>query len=107
VSLDTLLEQVATSASYALVESYGGDRTTCRWRTFATARPGSRSATTAKSWRWSMVARRGCWCPPVSVEERQVGARDPAGDQDEPGFWESLGYHHYGDPWQEQRFWGD
>jgi DMSO/TMAO reductase YedYZ molybdopterin-dependent catalytic subunit len=28
-------------------------------------------------------------------------------DQDEPGFWESLGYHHYGDPWQEQRFWGD
>jgi DMSO/TMAO reductase YedYZ molybdopterin-dependent catalytic subunit len=29
------------------------------------------------------------------------------GDQDEPGFWESLGYHNYGDPWQEQRFWGD
>ena len=28
-------------------------------------------------------------------------------DQDEPGFWESLGYHNYGDPWQEQRFWGD
>ena len=28
-------------------------------------------------------------------------------DQDEPGFWESLGYHHYGDPWQEQRYWGD
>ena len=28
-------------------------------------------------------------------------------DQDEPGFWESLGYHNYGDPWREQRFWGD
>jgi DMSO/TMAO reductase YedYZ molybdopterin-dependent catalytic subunit len=28
-------------------------------------------------------------------------------DSDEPGFWESLGYHNYGDPWQEQRFWGD
>ena len=27
--------------------------------------------------------------------------------QDEPGFWERLGYHHDGDPWQEQRFWGD
>ncbi|MFL6269180.1 MAG: sulfite oxidase-like oxidoreductase, partial [Actinomycetes bacterium] len=24
-----------------------------------------------------------------------------------PGFWESLGYHNYGDPWREQRFWGD
>jgi DMSO/TMAO reductase YedYZ molybdopterin-dependent catalytic subunit len=23
---------------------------------------------------------------------------------DEPGFWESLGYHIYGDPWQEQRY---
>jgi hypothetical protein len=28
-------------------------------------------------------------------------------DHDEPGFWESLGYHNYGDPWKEQRYWGD
>src|SRR6266511_1131394 len=28
-------------------------------------------------------------------------------DSDEPGFWESLGYHNYGDPWREQRYWGD
>jgi DMSO/TMAO reductase YedYZ molybdopterin-dependent catalytic subunit len=28
-------------------------------------------------------------------------------DYDEPGFWESLGYHNYGDPWREQRYWGD
>jgi DMSO/TMAO reductase YedYZ molybdopterin-dependent catalytic subunit len=28
-------------------------------------------------------------------------------DQDEPGFWESLGYHNYGDPWREQRYQGD
>jgi DMSO/TMAO reductase YedYZ molybdopterin-dependent catalytic subunit len=28
-------------------------------------------------------------------------------DDDQPGFWESLGYHNYGDPWQEQRYWGD
>jgi DMSO/TMAO reductase YedYZ molybdopterin-dependent catalytic subunit len=28
-------------------------------------------------------------------------------DEDEPGFWEGLGYHMYGDPWQEQRYWGD
>ena len=24
-----------------------------------------------------------------------------------PGFWESLGYHIYGDPWREQRYSGD
>jgi DMSO/TMAO reductase YedYZ molybdopterin-dependent catalytic subunit len=28
-------------------------------------------------------------------------------DHDEPGFWESLGYHNYGDPWREQRYRGD
>jgi DMSO/TMAO reductase YedYZ molybdopterin-dependent catalytic subunit len=28
-------------------------------------------------------------------------------DQDQPGFWERNGYHMYGDPFQEQRFWGD
>src|SRR3712207_5023609 len=26
---------------------------------------------------------------------------------DELGFWEQLGYHAYGDPWREQRYWGD
>lgn len=28
-------------------------------------------------------------------------------DEDRPGFWEELGYHNYGDPWQEQRYQGD
>jgi DMSO/TMAO reductase YedYZ molybdopterin-dependent catalytic subunit len=27
--------------------------------------------------------------------------------EDRPGFWETLGYHNYGDPFQEQRYWGD
>jgi DMSO/TMAO reductase YedYZ molybdopterin-dependent catalytic subunit len=27
--------------------------------------------------------------------------------QDEPGFWETFGYHDRGDPWQEQRYAGD
>lgn len=25
-------------------------------------------------------------------------------DHDEPGFWETRGYHMYGDPWKEQRY---
>ena len=28
-------------------------------------------------------------------------------DEDQPGFWEALGYHNYGDPWREQRYDGD
>jgi len=27
--------------------------------------------------------------------------------EDEPGFWESLGYHNRGDPWREERYSGD
>ena len=26
---------------------------------------------------------------------------------DRPGFWERNGYHNEGDPWHEQRYWGD
>jgi DMSO/TMAO reductase YedYZ molybdopterin-dependent catalytic subunit len=28
-------------------------------------------------------------------------------DRDTPGFWEAAGYHNRGDPWLEQRYWGD
>jgi DMSO/TMAO reductase YedYZ molybdopterin-dependent catalytic subunit len=27
--------------------------------------------------------------------------------EDEPGFWESLGYNNHGDPWKEERYSGD
>ena len=27
--------------------------------------------------------------------------------EDRPGYWEERGYHMVGDPWKEQRFWGD
>jgi len=26
-------------------------------------------------------------------------------ENDDPGFWEQNGYHTYGDPWREQRYW--
>ncbi|HEX4490717.1 MAG TPA: sulfite oxidase-like oxidoreductase [Acidimicrobiia bacterium] len=28
-------------------------------------------------------------------------------DHDEAGFWEQNGYHNHGDPWREERYWGD
>lgn len=27
--------------------------------------------------------------------------------EDRPGFWEQGGYHRRGDPWKEERYWGD
>ena len=43
---------------------------------------------------------------PLLLEEREVGARAATWATDEPGFWE-VNYYHYGDPWREQRYWGD
>jgi len=28
-------------------------------------------------------------------------------EREQPGFWESFGYHNYGDPWREQRYTSD
>ena len=28
-------------------------------------------------------------------------------ENDRPGFWESLGYNNHGDPWKEERYYGD
>ena len=28
-------------------------------------------------------------------------------DTDKPGFWEGYGYHMYGAPWKEQRYYND
>ena len=28
-------------------------------------------------------------------------------DHDEPGFWERNGYNNHGDPWREERYWGE
>jgi len=28
-------------------------------------------------------------------------------ETDKPGFWERNGYHNRGDPWKEERYWGD
>ena len=36
-----------------------------------------------------------------------MGARAGLTHEDKPGFWERSGYHIYGDPWQEERYWGD
>ena len=45
---------------------------------------------------------------PVLLEERQVGPRARAARRTtRPGFWEQNGYHMYGDPFVEQRHWGD
>ena len=28
-------------------------------------------------------------------------------EKNKAGYWEQYGYHNYGDPWKEQRYWND
>jgi DMSO/TMAO reductase YedYZ molybdopterin-dependent catalytic subunit len=108
VSVDTLLEATDTAAEFALVRSYGGYTTNLPLRDLL-----ARKA-------WIVYAYEGA---PLSAAHggparllvphlyfwksakwvRSIELRD----NNAPGFWERLGYHSYGDPWQEQRYAGD
>ena len=108
VSLDTLLSGVQTGAGYATAHSYGGYTSNLP---LADVRDG-------KAW----VAFRfgGADLPaehggPARLVVPHLyfwkSAKWIRGielmNEDQPGFWETAGYHNYGDPWREQRYWGD
>jgi DMSO/TMAO reductase YedYZ molybdopterin-dependent catalytic subunit len=106
VSLDTLFAPVETNYDYVMAHSYGGYTTNLplgdlldgkAWIAFGfegedlepehggPARLLVPHLYFWKSAKWvrALVMQRG----------------------DEPGFWEQNGYHLYGDPWLEQRYW--
>jgi len=45
--------------------------------------------------------RAAAGATPVFLEVREVGARARLMERNEPGFWETRGYHLRGDPWKE------
>jgi DMSO/TMAO reductase YedYZ molybdopterin-dependent catalytic subunit len=108
VSLDTLFENVETAADYALVRSYGG---------YTTNLP-LEDLLDGKAWiayRYDGEELPGVHGGPARLlvphlyfwkSAKWVTGIDLLHD-DEPGFWEQLGYHNYGDPWREQRYTGD
>jgi DMSO/TMAO reductase YedYZ molybdopterin-dependent catalytic subunit len=108
VSLDTLLADVESAADYVLVQSYGGYTTNLRLEDLLDGQA------------WIAYEYEGESLEPVHGGPARLlvphlylwkSAKWVRGLQlmndDEPGFWESLGYHNYGDPWREQRYDGD
>lgn len=108
VSVDTLLAGVDATSGYAHVHSYGG---------YTTNLP-LEDLTGGKAWVASSY--NGAELPPEHGGPARLlvphlyfwkSAKWVHGmtlaDSDRPGFWESYGYHIYGDPWQEQRYSGD
>jgi DMSO/TMAO reductase YedYZ molybdopterin-dependent catalytic subunit len=108
VSVDTLLERIADPPAYVLAFCDGG---------YTTNLP-LEDVTEGKAW-----VAHGYDGEPLDPEHggparllvphlyfwksakwvRGLALRE----DDEPGFWETYGYHNYGDPWREQRYSGD
>ena len=106
VSLDTLLEGVDTDAAYTMAHSYGGYTTNLpvadlrdgkAWiaHTFDGADLAPEHGGPARL----LVPHLYFWKSAKWVSGLQLMPHDA------PGFWESNGYHMYGDPWTEQRYW--
>jgi DMSO/TMAO reductase YedYZ molybdopterin-dependent catalytic subunit len=108
VSLDTLLDGVDTTAEYVVAFCDGG---------YTTNLP-LEDLTEGKAWiafvfegepldpehggpARLLVPHLYFWKSAKWVRGLRLAATD------EPGFWEQNGYHSYGDPWKEQRYWGD
>jgi DMSO/TMAO reductase YedYZ molybdopterin-dependent catalytic subunit len=108
VSLDTLLDGVDTSAEYALAYSDGGYTTNLpledlvdgkAWIAFGydgepldPEHGGPARLLVPHLYFWKSAK----WVRGIALRQ-----------DDDPGFWEELGYHIYGDPWKEQRYAGD
>ena len=108
VSLDVLLGQVEPLDAYAMFHSYGG---------YTTNLP-IEEISDGKAWVVTeydgeplprehggparmLVPHLYFWKSAKWVRGLEFRADDA------PGFWEGFGYHMRGDPWQEQRYWGD
>ncbi|MEV0288594.1 molybdopterin-dependent oxidoreductase [Kribbella sp. NPDC050820] len=108
VPIDTLLSDVDLPGDFVVASSYGGYTTNVplrdllggkAWvafefegRPLALEHGGPARLLIPHLYFWKSAK----WLRGLRVQER-----------DELGFWEQLGYHKYGDPWQEQRHWND
>lgn len=108
VSLDVLLADFDVSAGYAYIGCFGGYTTNLplpdltkgkAWVAFgyqgeplAPEHGGPARLVVPHLYFWKSAK----WISSIEVL-----------DTDRPGFWESYGYHIYGDPWREQRYSGD
>jgi len=108
VSVDTLLEDADVLGAYSMIHSYGGYTTNLAIE----------DITDGKAWvvygfdgeplepehggpARLLVPHLYFWKSAKWVRGLELMAEDT------PGFWETFGYHDYGDPWLEQRYRGD
>ena len=108
VSLDTLLDGVDTSAEYMLAFSDGGYTTNLPLADVMNGRAWIAYAFGGEPLEPEHGGPARLLVPHLYFWKSAKWVRGIAlRTEDEPGFWESYGYHNYGDPWLEQRYQGD
>jgi DMSO/TMAO reductase YedYZ molybdopterin-dependent catalytic subunit len=108
VSIDTLLADVESSADYVMAHSYGGYTTNLPLEDLTDGQAwiayrfdGENLAPEHGGPARLLVPHLYFWKSAKWVNGLEMMP------EDSPGFWESAGYHMYGDPWREQRYYGD
>ncbi|WP_061299527.1 sulfite oxidase-like oxidoreductase [Herbidospora cretacea] len=108
VSLDVLMEDVESAAEYALAYSYGGYTTNLPLEDLLDGKAwivheydGEELAPAHGGPARLLVPHLYLWKSAKWIKGLRLL------DEDWPGFWETAGYHNYGDPWREQRYQGD
>ena len=108
VPVDTLLADVETAADYVMAHSYGGYTTNLPMQDLTDGQAwiayrydGEDLAPEHGGPARLLVPHLYFWKSAKWVNGLEMMP------EDSPGFWESAGYHMYGDPWREQRYYGD
>ncbi len=108
VSIDTLVGGLDTEADYVMVHAYGGYTTNLPLADLLDGQAwiayeyGGKPLTPEHGGPARLlVPHLYFWKSAKWVRGLELKTRD------EPGFWENVGYHDYGDPWREQRYQGD
>ncbi|WP_020662028.1 sulfite oxidase-like oxidoreductase [Amycolatopsis benzoatilytica] len=108
VPVDALIGDLETRADYLMAHSYGGYTTNLpladlldgqAW--IAYEYDGKPLTPEHGGPARLLVPHLYLWKSAKWVRELRLATKD------EPGFWEKVGYHDYGDPWREQRYQGD
>ena len=107
-SIDTLVGGLDTEADYVMVHAYGGYTTNLPLADLLDGQAwiayeyGGKPLTPEHGGPARLlVPHLYFWKSAKWVRGLELKTRD------EPGFWENVGYHDYGDPWREQRYQGD
>jgi DMSO/TMAO reductase YedYZ molybdopterin-dependent catalytic subunit len=105
ISLDTLLADVETSADFALIHSYGGYTTNLPLADLLDGQAWVAYRYDGQDLEPEHGGPARLLVPHLYLWKSAKWVRGiELMHEDSPGFWESAGYHNYGDPWHEQRY---